>query len=95
MNNGQRHELKWIDSFSRSNFLAVESHDGNVAAVQFGPVQHFNFLDLELNLGFGSAKALNLGQNVGSGFTLVQFRFRRGLNRLNQFFSHCHYVYKT
>jgi hypothetical protein len=33
---------------------------GSVAAVQFGPVQHPIFPNLGLDLGFGSAKFLNL-----------------------------------
>jgi hypothetical protein len=43
----------------------------SVAVVQFGPVQHPIFPNLRLDLGFGSAKLLNLGLDL-------RFRFGGG-----------------
>jgi hypothetical protein len=38
----------------------------SVAAVQFGPIQHLDFLNLELDFGFGSGNLLNFGLDPGS-----------------------------
>jgi hypothetical protein len=59
---------------------------GSVAAVQFGPVQHPIFPNLGLDLGFGSAKFLNLGLNLRFRFGKVQFRFRGSLDGFKPIF---------
>jgi hypothetical protein len=46
--------------------------------VQFGPVQHSIFPNLGLDLGFSSAKLLNLGLDPRFRFSKVWFRFRGG-----------------
>jgi hypothetical protein len=55
--------LKTIQSFS-------------VAAVRFGPVQCLIFLNPRLDLGFGSAKLLNLGLDLRFRSGEVRSRFR-------------------
>jgi hypothetical protein len=50
----------------------------SVAAVRFGPVQHPIFPNLRLDLGFGSAKFVNLGLDLRFRFGEVRFRFRGG-----------------
>jgi hypothetical protein len=47
----------------------------NVAAVRFGPVQHPDFLNLELDLGFSSGNLLNFGLDPGSGPVQVRTWF--------------------
>ncbi len=48
----------------------------SVAAVRFGPVQRPIFPNPGLDLGFGSAKLLNLGLDLRFRFSEVRFRFR-------------------
>jgi hypothetical protein len=58
----------------------------SVAAVRFGPVQRPIFPNPGLDLGFSSAKLLNLGLDLRFRFSEVRFRFRGSSDRFEPIF---------